>query len=854
MEKQVRNRIIKWSLITLLSGLLLFIALVFIILRFYEDDLAKYAFQQAESRFKTTVKIGDIDLAFWQTFPHASLELQDVYVESAIQPGDTLLSAQHIFLEFGLFDLFGDSLRLHTLNVDQGVAKLQINKQGLQSWDVMKETDRGEDAVILQLDEIDIEEMDGRYQDFRTQRNVHAWVESCKLDGEFDRANYQGGVDFDGELIELQFGDYSFANTYEVSVKAQVDVNASQKNYAWSSAEITIADLALVTNGAMRWADDELLYKIDFNAEEAALDEFTSLAPKTWKDVAEQYGAYGDVKLSGFMQYERKNDPLKWEIQLTCQEGRLKHLSSGVNLEELALDAKLEGSGDQVVMHLQDFKGNIDEGRVAANGLIRWGQQQDMNLMLEVNSNLTQLIDFIAIDSLEATAGSVELKLHLVGPWPNDGANHQVKDLVAEGYVRLKDASLSMVGSSHAVNRLQLDASFSRNELLLNAMTGEYGGVPFQLSGALTNFTHFVVGADQRLKAHALLKVQELVLDPWLTDDSSSPRNGKFGFPPNVDFTIEADVRKLAYRGFIAEQVQGICSVTDRKILISPLDFKSLQGAVFSEVQLTPQAEGYLFDCKAQLSSISLPLAFRAFENFHQTFIQEENVKGDATAQIQFTASLNADWKLRDETISSVVSIQVKNGELIELPAMTDVANAIRANRWFSPFVNEDEFERKTKHIQFAELENIIEIKNRTVYIPAMDIKSNAMNISVVGTHSFDGAIDYSIGFALRDLFRPKNAEQDKPGMQLFILMTGTTDQPQFSFDRDAMKQNRREKIQEEKRQIMDRILNGGKISEPNDDSNGGLGVEDVPTQQDSIIEAKRIERRKKWKEILIDE
>ena len=90
--------------------------------------------------------------------------------------------------------------------------------------------------------------------------------------------------------------------------------------------------------------------------------------------------------------------------------------------------------------------------------------------------------------------------------------------------------------------------------------------------------------------------------------------------------------------------------------------------------------------------------------------------------------------------------------------------------------------------------------------------------------------------------------------MQLFISMTGTTDQPQFSFDRDAMKQNRREKIQEEKRQIMDRILNGGKISEPNNDSNGGLGVEDVPTQQDSIIEAKRIERRKKWKEILIDE
>ena len=124
-----------------------------------------------------------------------------------------------------------------------------------------------------------------------------------------------------------------------------------------------------------------------------------------------------------------------------------------------------------------------------------------------------------------------------------------------------------------------------------------------------------------------------------------------------------------------------------------------------------------------------------------------------------------------------------------------------------------------------------------------------------VGTHSFDGTIDFSIGFSMRDLWRPKDPAQDKKGLQLFVAMKGTTDQPTFTFDRDASKQVRREKIQAEKEQIREILRDEfGGWRDKRTQEGSSDPVETPTSLEDSLKNVKRAERRKKWKEILIDE
>ena len=103
--------------------------------------------------------------------------------------------------------------------------------------------------------------------------------------------------------------------------------------------------------------------------------------------------------------------------------------------------------------------------------------------------------------------------------------------------------------------------------------------------------------------------------------------------------------------------------------------------------------------------------------------------------------------------------------------------------------------------VKFATLHNQIEIKNRTIYIPAMEIKSSAINIVASGEHTFDNVINYRLKLLLSDVMaqkakraKPENeefgvVEDDGLGRTtLYVLITGTVDNPVYKYDAKGVK------------------------------------------------------------------
>jgi hypothetical protein len=117
--------------------------------------------------------------------------------------------------------------------------------------------------------------------------------------------------------------------------------------------------------------------------------------------------------------------------------------------------------------------------------------------------------------------------------------------------------------------------------------------------------------------------------------------------------------------------------------------------------------------------------------------------------------------------------------------------------------------------IKFSELKNQIEIKNKKIIIPRMDINSSALNITVSGTHSFDNIVDYHIKLYLNDLLAKKakrnKRENNEFGVieddglgktKLFLTMKGSVDDPTFEYDRQGSKENRKQNLAEEKQEL----------------------------------------------------
>jgi hypothetical protein len=116
------------------------------------------------------------------------------------------------------------------------------------------------------------------------------------------------------------------------------------------------------------------------------------------------------------------------------------------------------------------------------------------------------------------------------------------------------------------------------------------------------------------------------------------------------------------------------------------------------------------------------------------------------------------------------------------------------------------------KHVKFSTLENNIEVENKIITIPNMEIKSSALSVFLSGSHTFNQDINYDVKLLLSELlstsFRKKNTEfgeEEQDGKifnTLYLKMIGNTEDPKITLDKIRFMEDVSEGIKLEKKNI----------------------------------------------------
>lgn len=116
------------------------------------------------------------------------------------------------------------------------------------------------------------------------------------------------------------------------------------------------------------------------------------------------------------------------------------------------------------------------------------------------------------------------------------------------------------------------------------------------------------------------------------------------------------------------------------------------------------------------------------------------------------------------------------------------------------------------KNIRFSKLQNQLEIRNQKIYIPQMQIFTNALNLQLSGTHSFENIIDYKIQLNLLKLLTAKFEKSSGSTVQfdkstegflnLYLTMTGPADSPLIRYDKKAVKEKIAGDLKQEKNEL----------------------------------------------------
>jgi len=113
------------------------------------------------------------------------------------------------------------------------------------------------------------------------------------------------------------------------------------------------------------------------------------------------------------------------------------------------------------------------------------------------------------------------------------------------------------------------------------------------------------------------------------------------------------------------------------------------------------------------------------------------------------------------------------------------------------------------KDIKLKEMSNTVEIRDRTIYIPTTEVQSNAMNLTIGGTHNFDNFMDYRLKIRITELLASKSGwvkkkkecqleENKEGGLSAYVIMVGTPDDLKIKYDRKTVQENIKKEIKKE--------------------------------------------------------
>lgn len=788
----------------------------------FEEDVKRLAFKKLNSYCDTPVQVDDVQLSLLSKFPNASLDfsnvlIRDAYRDSTVEK-DTFFYADHIFLEFNIWDLFEEDYTVREVAVEQGTMHLVVNEDGSDNYHFWKTGDDStKSAFSFALEHVVADELAIHYENKRNQQDYKFSQSQLLMAGDFTQSSFAMKVEGQSLVEHFRANGFEYASQQMADLQVELDMNTEEKHFDIKAGQLQVEELVFNLAGAVD-VQEETTCDLTITGDQLDMVTLYSLLPDRFANKLRGYESKGQLKFESTVKgiVSGTHTPAV-NADFSIRDGKLRQRSTDITLGKLKLEGNYAKAADQQIEYLEikELSAVLGDGRVNADIKVSNFNNPKLELEVEGDLNLKDVQDFVQLDTIQHLSGRIAMNTQFTGKataLKRFNAEY-FKRSKASGEVSFTNASVQFKGQPMAYESVSGTFVLRNNDAAIKALNGTIAGTNFQLDGFFRNFLNYIFLQDQKLTIEASLVASEIDLDRLLTiqpegSTAATQESYRLSLPERVNCNLQASIGSLNFRRFKADNIKGIVRLKDKVLYFDPVRFENVGGTIEIDGEIDGRQPGmFVVSCKSKLRKLDVQQSFYQFENFGQTFIEDRHLKGKATADIQFACVLNERLEFDRDKIYSLIDVDIQDGELIEFETMQSMCQYMRGNKLIKAFVDVDALEKKLRHVEFSKLSNTIEIRNQTINIPKMLIASSAMDINIAGTHSFDDEIDYHFDFKLSEVLTKKrnNDEEfgpvadDGTGATLFITMKGTLDNYSFSYDRAGMKEKLRQDMQEEK-------------------------------------------------------
>lgn len=797
MRYKTLRVILIWT-VSIVAGIVLLLLLA---QRFLGPEVKKLFVTEINKSLTAEVQVDDVELSLIKDFPFASVRFTGVRMKEALTPPSKnyLLMAGSISLRFNIWDLLQKKYKIKVIRLADVEIAPHVLADGNDNYHFWKKSSGSDNQNFnFQLQRIIIHNLHLRYSNDATAAFLDLHIPGFVAKGNFSSSRYT--LDLAGNILLHKFKAQGAGQISERTINTWLVLDADNEKglYTIKKGKLETGKLTLTAEGNILYQGEQKNVNLKVSATGSTLGEMLSLVPAEYTKTFDGYRFEGKGNvIAGISGAIADGRTPAVNVRLDMQNGTIAERKSGISLQNVSATAvySVKQDGMNETLSISNLKAKLGDGFISGSLSMQGLSSTNMQCNLNASLNLNELQQFIKYEEFTSLSGWIKLNASFSGEIA-DISNPEASDFLASnlsGSGSIQQATLGLRNYGLPVKNIQSVFEFNGNDLILQQLSFALGRSDFSLKGALGNLLPWLFVKNQTLGVSGSLVAQRF---DW--DELSGAQKGtsdEFQFSLPVDLSVnnlELQTKNFTFGKFSATGLKGTAHMNDKVLSVNNIAMQTCQGKVTGQANINARADKFsLIQAKAHLEKVNVKLLFTQFGNFGQDDLKDENLEGLITADVVFAASMLNNLDIDLNSVKTHADVKIENGRLVNYSPMQSLSSFLKV---------ED-----LADIRFATMQNQIDISNQTIYIPAMEIKSSALDLQLMGTHTFDNELEYHFTIALADLmaskFKKRNnrvdkqsefgeVEEDNRGRtKIYVSLTGTVDNPVVKYDKKAMRE-----------------------------------------------------------------
>lgn len=802
-----------------LLGLVFIILSLFTAAYFMEDKIAAYAIDKLNEEMNTSITYKELSFSFINRFPDASLEFKDVIIKEVIPSNEkeSLLETKKILIRFDLWDIVSGNYTVRKIEILDGFLKLKHFADNTDNYQIFKkDTAQSKNGFYYKLNKIIVRNIDFDLLGFKNQEHYSLKIEQGEAKGTFGNENYTLNVNADLFIRKIMYDSSVFVADKPANANLVFSVQNTD-SYHIKKGLLQLNKLEYLIDGDINYFDTLKNFTFNIQGNNLKLHDFIKELPEKYQQQLDGITTNGDFNFEASIVGDFGNDsPLDINLKASMQNGNISKKESDLDLSQLNFNLfytngnsmSLENSKISFKNFKTTHKTGTFQGGFSISNFISPTIRAKLNGDISL-SDLHQLINNESIAEMNGKA-IMDIDLNLSLKSMNDFAPSDFVGSQSSGNIRLENASFVFKDNPNAIRNLNGIFLFDNTSLMIEKAKFNYGISDFEASGSLLDIFPFLLSPDFPLKANLKVSSQKLDFDDLFKADSGSQQNGnlEMKIPQNIGANVHFWGNQMKFGKFSGNDLNANIAFDKGRINVPNFSVKALDGDISAQAKFSQTNDKSFFvTSNVKIKNVNLRKLFYAMNDFGQESdgLTYAKINGTIDADVELISEWNSDFTPKLDRLFVTSNTTIKKGEIKNYSTLENLAKYTKINN--------------LSNINFETLTNTISIRNETITIPQMEIKSSAANITVSGTHNFKNEMDYRIEILLSEVLGKKAKEANKLNPEflieddglggktkLHLSITGTTDKPIIKYDKRTAQKSVAKTVESERKEIK-RIL-----------------------------------------------